>query len=329
MPMVQDVGGRGWIRSEVPSALRRLRGLVMAGSRLGAVVAATTSVAVASAFACGGVQDESLSGRSGAGGVIQGSGVDEGVNTTGRGAGTGAETGLPCDVQQLLENRCIGCHLRTSPPPLLTYDDLVKSKGGKSLAVASLERMKNAANPMPPSPASPPTAEEIATLEAWISAGTPRGASCTTGSGSPNAGGNPYGTPLVCTSGKMWTRGDDESHEMHPGRACITCHSIKGGPTYSVAGTVYPSAHEPNDCNGAVPSDTSVVVTDKNGVVTTVRVNAVGNFELKTRIAAPFRVKVTSGGKERAMNGSLTAGDCNTCHTQDGVNGAPGRIMAP
>ena len=35
----------------------------------------------------------------------------DGINTTGVGAGTGAATGLPCDVQQLLENRCIGCHL--------------------------------------------------------------------------------------------------------------------------------------------------------------------------------------------------------------------------
>ena len=40
----------------------------------------------------------------------------DGINTTGMSAGTGAATGLPCDVQQLFENRCIGCHLGASPP---------------------------------------------------------------------------------------------------------------------------------------------------------------------------------------------------------------------
>jgi uncharacterized membrane protein len=37
---------------------------------------------------------------------------------------------------------------------------------------------------------------------------------------------------------------------MHPGGACITCHTIKGGPAFKVAGTVFPTLHEPNDCNG-------------------------------------------------------------------------------
>ena len=31
----------------------------------------------------------------------------------------------------------------------------------------------------------------------------------------------------------------------------------------------------------------------------------------------------------RAMLGSVTSGDCNSCHTQDGRNGAPGRVLAP
>src|SRR5688572_7323495 len=40
-------------------------------------------------------------------------------------AGTGLGTGLPCDVQAVLEDRCIACHSNSSPPPLLTYSDLV------------------------------------------------------------------------------------------------------------------------------------------------------------------------------------------------------------
>jgi hypothetical protein len=116
---------------------------------------------------------------------------------------------------------------------------------------------------------------------------------------------------------------------MRPGGACITCHTMRGGPAYTVAGTVYPTAHEPNDCNGVNLAGLTVVVTDKNGAVTNVPVNTVGNFFSNARIVAPFTVKVTNGTKSRPMAGSLTAGDCNSCHTVAGVNGAPGRIMAP
>ena len=114
---------------------------------------------------------------------------------------------------------------------------------------------------------------------------------------------------------------------MRPGGPCITCHAQRGGPDYNFAGTVYPSAHEPNDCNGL--AQIQVVVTDANGKVTTVTTNTAGNFSSRVAIKAPFKVKVVQGAKERVMAGSLTAGDCNTCHTEKGANGAPGRVMAP
>lgn len=259
---------------------------------------------------------------------------DEGINTTGVGAGTGAVTGLPCDVQQLLENRCIGCHLGPSPVALLTYDDLLKpsSDPTKNLAQKSLERMKSAT--MPPAPAVAPDATEIATMEKWVAAGTPKGAVCTpppgdagTEAGAPVT--NPYNTPTVCTSNTTWNQGNEGSSRMRPGGTCITCHTMRGGPNYTIAGTVYPSAHEPNDCNGVNAGGVTVVVTDKNGVVTNIPVNTVGNFSSRAAIAAPFNVKVVNGAKVRAMAGALTAGDCNSCHTLAGVNGAPGRVMAP
>ena len=267
--------------------------------------------------------------------VLPGGGADAdagGINTTGRGAGSGAPTGLPCDVQQLLENRCIGCHLGPSPAALLTYDDLAKASAAdpkKTLAQVSLERTKKIGSVMPPAPAVAPTAAEIATLEAWVTAGTPKGAVCASLPGDAGAGGGPSkptNTPVVCTS-KTQAKGGDSSL-MKPGGACITCHSMQGGPAYVVAGTVYPTAHEPNDCNG-VNGAMSVVVTDKNGAVTTIAVNSAGNFSSGGNILAPFKVKVVSGATERAMLGSVTAGDCNTCHTVAGVNGAPGRVMSP
>lgn len=258
----------------------------------------------------------------------------DGINATGAGAGTGANTGLPCDVQQLLENRCIGCHLAASPPALLTYDDLLKSAPSapsKTLAQVSLERMRNTASPMPPAPAEVPTAEEIQVFQAWVSAGTPKGAACTSppgADGGAGAGGTIFNTPSVCTSKKTWNGGNDGSSSMRPGGACITCHTMRGGPAYRVAGTVYPTAHEPNDCNG-VAGGLTVVVTDANGTVVNVTVNGAGNFYSRAQIVPPFHVKVTNGTKERVMVGSLTAGDCNSCHTETGVNSAPGRIVAP
>lgn len=257
-----------------------------------AVVAAGLTAA-----ACGDALSDSLNGGDNGGAVLPGGGAEpgSGINATGQGAGSGATTGLPCDVQQLLENRCIGCHLGPSPVALLSYDDLTKPSAGdpkKTLAQVSLERMKNAARPMPPAPAAVPTVDGIAVLDAWINAGTPKGTVCAS-AGDAGAGpgaGTPTNTPVVCTSNATWKGGNDGSSRMRPGGACITCHSMKGGPAYAVAGTVYPTAHEPNDCNG-VNGATSVVVTDKNGTVTTLAVNAAGNFSAKTKIVAPFTVK--------------------------------------
>lgn len=189
--------------------------------------------------------------------------------------------------------------------------------------------MKSATSPMPPAPAVAPTPAEIATLEQWVTAGTPKGTACTPPPGDAGAdggmtGGNIYNTPTVCTSKTTWTNGNEGSSRMRPGGACVTCHTMRGGPAYTVAGT----AHEPNDCNGN-GTGLTVVVTDKNGAVTNIPVNAVGNLASRANIAAPFRVKVTNGTKERVMACALIAGDCNSCHTLAGVNGAPGRVMAP
>jgi hypothetical protein len=46
-------------------------------------------------------------------------------------------------------------------------------------------------------------------------------------------------------------------------------------------------------------------------------------------IKLPYHAKVRQGGRERAMNAPQMVGDCNSCHTQTGQNGAPGRIVVP
>lgn len=253
-------------------------------------------------------------------------------------AGTGEGTGLPCDVQAVLENRCIACHDgRDAPPRLLNFDDLIATATKdprKSRAAVSVELMKGSA--MPPRPAVRPEADEIESFEIWVAAGTPRNATaCTTPPPRlppANAGGTDAGG--VCTSGKTWTQGDQPSALMHPGHACNACHQVRGGPNLRFAGTVYRTLRESNDCNGvAPPPPVKITVTDARERVFEMTANEAGNFFLESAGGppprAPFKVVLTDGTKTRAMEGTVTSGDCNSCHTAAGANGAPGRVLAP
>lgn len=244
-----------------------------------------------------------------------------------------AHGGLPCDIEAFLADHCQGCHGTTpsggAPMPLVTYADLTaKNASGVLIAQRALVRIKSPGAQMPPPPAPPATPAEIAAFSAWASAGAPA-ADCTV---HPPPG--PFDGPPVCTSGTMWTGGNSESPLMHPGGACNACHATsgddiapRGAPRFSIAGTVYPTGHEPNDCNGATSA--TVEITDAAGSVTRLPVNAAGNFFTVAAIASPFHVAVVAGGKRRAMGAAPPTGDCNSCHTQNGASGAPGRIALP
>jgi hypothetical protein len=43
----------------------------------------------------------------------------------------------------------------------------------------------------------------------------------------------------------------------------------------------------------------------------------------------PYTVEVRYQGRVRAMTTPQSTGDCNSCHTEQGAKGAPGRIMLP
>ena len=238
-------------------------------------------------------------------------------------------TGLPCDVQTVLQNNCWSCHgakpLSGVPMSLVTRADLMtasKSEATKTYGQVSLQRIVSTTSPMPPLPAAPLAAADVATLTAWVDANYPTGTcDATTG--------DPYATPTVCTSGTSWTRGDRGSSQMHPGGACINCHDASGeAPGFSFAGTVYPTAHEPDDCNGK--SAIQVVLTGANGATITLTSNSAGNFFSQgSSLTMPFTAKVVANGKTRVMATPQTTGDCNSCHTETGAESAPGRIMVP
>ena len=246
-----------------------------------------------------------------------------------------AIVGLPCAVATILAASCADCHGRKlsggAPNRLMSYEDLMATSvtdGKTSVADLTLARItsKNPKLMMPPAGSLTPS--EITTIKAWVAAGSPRGDCSDAAVVDPI-----YDTPTVCSSNTHWTKGDRGSSLMRPGGACIACHDRTGAPSYTAAGTVYTTAHEPDDCSGDASSETTtVVVTDAKGTTYTATVNSAGNFYFDSRrspIEVPYRAKVVRGGKAREMKDPAMHGDCNKCHTETGIEKAPGRVMAP
>jgi hypothetical protein len=152
------------------------------------------------------------------------------------------------------------------------------------------------------------------------------------GMGEPDAG----PAPTVCTSGSMWTSGNLGSSNMNPGQACVTCHKTqKPSRAYYFMGTAYPTAHEQTNCNAAPPSGIVVEIIDANGnTALTLPVRSPsGNFfstSTSAGIALPYRARIRNAqGATLEMTTPQMNGDCNSCHTEQGANGAPGRIVWP
>ncbi len=133
------------------------------------------------------------------------------------------------------------------------------------------------------------------------------------------------------SSGTRWTGGNSGSSSMNPGMDCIACHQ-NGGPHYLVAGTVYSSGTDADGCDG-VASVSIELKAVGTGETVTATSNGVGNFYLNSNQMFPagtkYTARVIANGKARAMTTPQTSGACNSCHTADGTNGAPGRVLIP
>ncbi len=267
-----------------------------------------------------------------------GGGGGSGGGAGGGGGGGPADSGvdgLPCDVATFVQAKCTSCHSSPTsggaPYSLTSYADFTQAAPGfpgQTVAQRSLVRVQDTAAPMPPAPNSPATAAEISAVQSWVNAGTPAG-SC----GNLDGGtGGPY--PTTCASGSYWTGGDSESPRMNPGLACVACHQMREpGKAWYFMGTVYPAFHEKDLCNAAPPGGGVVEIYDANGnLALTLTPNSAGNFyssSLSANLALPYTARVVANGMVRAMVGPQTSGDCNTCHTEQGASGAPGRITWP
>jgi hypothetical protein len=304
-------------------------------------------LAVAGVAGCQGVTGlsflgEGSDGGSGGGGTVVGGGGGGGSPDAGGGGspgGGGASDGgivvdVPCDVYTVLSTYCWTCHGPTptngAPQSLVTLAQLQApspSYSTQSNGERAVVRMADATAPMPPAGNPAPTAADQATVAAWVDAGMPTG-SCATDAGFPDAGPpDPLNAAPTCTSGQSYTSG--QSSTMEPGVACISCHQSSGGPHFTVAGTVFPTGHEPDKCDAPASSGAVVTVTDSAGVTASFTANSVGNFSGNASLTFPITAVVSFNGKTRAMTTAVPSGDCNSCHTQTGANGAPGRVTLP
>jgi mono/diheme cytochrome c family protein len=303
-------------------------------------------------------RNASAGGAGGFGGAAGAAGTSpSNGGSSGSDAGTtpGCPTsGLPPDVQAVFAAKCVACHgnppIAGVPASLTTYAALTapsKTDPTKSVAQVAAARMQSATMRMPPSPLPAATAAEIATIQQWVAAGTLKSA-CQPGTDAGTDGGvtdggvtdggttpDPFAAAPVCTSKKTWTNGDHGSSSMNPGRACIACHATNKGPDFALAGTLYPTAHEPDLCDGVNgTTGAKVVIVGADGKSITLTPNSAGNFYYQGTIAKPYQAKVVYMGRERAMIEPQTSGDCNNCHTQNGAmpSGtvkAPGRVLLP
>lgn len=144
-----------------------------------------------------------------------------------------------------------------------------------------------------------------------------------------------FAVASTCTSRMYWRGGEEGSEEMSPGRACNACHrdsdEEERPPLFTLAGTLYPTGHEPNDCYGAHPGGAAIHVVDAQGVALDLAPNSAGNFTTQRTLSFPLSVSVVYQGRVRAMEAPIERGDgdCNRCHTAAGAEDAPGRIVLP
>lgn len=313
------------------------------------------------ASATGGGDGATGGGTSATGGGGSSATGGGGSAATGGGLGGGGGSSVQvtfCDVQPVLQQRCLSCHGPTpnpGAPVLVTRAELLS---GSPLGGTYLDRAIVRMQSTPVSAAMPPgvggTAAEIDLFTRWRAAGAPDCAAPTGGGGGSAAGGGGGGgvatgggggvpagggsggggvaaTP-TCASNLTWSFGNNTAG-MNPGEACVACHtSMRRGPVDGFMGTVYPAATEKKLCMvSSVPSGLTVEILDLGGVVRqSFSINGLsdGNFR-GGAVGSPSpytaRVKV-NGAVVSEMTTPQTNGDCNVCHTPTGEQGAPGRI---
>jgi mono/diheme cytochrome c family protein len=96
-------------------------------------------------------------------------------------------------------------------------------------------------------------------------------------------------------------------------------------------GTVFAAPHEKDLCAPRLNLSATVeILHEDGGLVVSIPVNN-GNFYADATGFPPatYKARVVTSQGTRTMVTAQTNGDCNSCHTAEGLNGAPGRIYLP
>ncbi len=154
------------------------------------------------------------------------------------------------------------------------------------------------------------------------------------------------GLPVTCESMVRWTKGNTGAEDMNPGLACRACHlgqnfmgqnpALQANQQWAMffMGTVYGDFNEANLCRAkGIPAGTVVEILDMAGTVRlSLPVDASGNFRsssVDAMVPLPYRARVKANGQIRVMGAAQMNGDCNICHTEQGLQNAPGRVVLP
>jgi len=124
--------------------------------------------------------------------------------------------------------------------------------------------------------------------------------------------------------------GDDEFHAKHnQGKNCLECHSFKGG------GTIFKSIDAKDYDEKMAARGYNIQLLLKDGTIIKYskgngygnrkysgNIDNIGNF---TAQIVDQNGTVVNHSRENSHNIDRLA--CNRCHTKDGANGAPGRVV--
>jgi hypothetical protein len=195
--------------------------------------------------------------------------------------GTVSGTPLPCDVNEVVVNKCQLCHSNPTqggaPMPLVTWEDFhaptladtIEMPIAGALVYQTAEvRIHDTANPMPQPPTTL-TAAETATLDAWFNAGAPKTDSATcdgTDAGDASVSAPDAAPPMITCApdqqavalapASAWTMPQDEEDQY-------VCYSVNL-PPFGDASSDHVLAISPNIDNHTIVHHVLLFQADPN-----------------------------------------------------------------
>jgi hypothetical protein len=139
-----------------------------------------------------------------------------------------------------------------------------------------------------------------------------------------------------CASGVHWNNAMPPTALMNPGVPCwgaAGCHTPGSKTILTAAGTIYPfnAQHDENNCYGldsTVALGAIAFMDVDTGAELFARpvTNPSGNFSTSKPLPPSYKVKLVSQNREIAMIAPVTDGNCNYCHSAEGISMAKGRM---